>query len=152
MRHPRMLRALAGSAAAGLALAAVGWYAIIKPDQALVQKRYESTIDIARLYGLQVAHKKAKGAYASDLDALLALAPDGAALRASLAANVDMTTLAVVGDANKFKIELNVLDPERTSIKVRGPVAPRQAAATPAAMPEQTAPLNADGAPLPSGR
>src|ERR1035437_5513123 len=44
MRHPRMLRALAGGVAAGLALAAVGWYAIIRPDQALVQKRYESTL------------------------------------------------------------------------------------------------------------
>ena len=59
------------------------------------------------------------------LAALLSVSPDAAALKARLAANADMNTLAVVGTADKFKIELNVLDPERTSIKIRGPVAPR---------------------------
>jgi hypothetical protein len=118
-----------------------------------VQKRYESTIDIAKLYGLQLSYKRAKGTYANDLASLLSVEPDAAALKASLAANVDMTTLAVVGDAAKFKIELNVLDPVRTPIKIRGPIAPRPAAATePSALPSQAPPLNSDGAPISAGR
>ncbi len=150
--HPRTLKAIVAGIAVGLVLAAGGWYYKIRPEEALNQKRVDATLDIAKLYGLQLSYKAAKGAYANDLDSLLALSPDGAALKASLAANVDMATLAVVGDKDKFKVELNVLDETRTPIKVKGPVAPRVPATAPAALTEQAPPLNADGAPLSSGR
>jgi len=35
---------------------------------------------------------------------------------------VDLNTLAVIGDENRFRLEANVSDPLRTSIKIRGPV------------------------------
>ena len=152
LTHTRSLQAAAAGVAAGFALAAGAWCFKIKPEEARVQKRYQSGLDIARLYGLQLDYKKAKGTYANDLDSLLALAPDGATLWANLAANADMTTLAVVGSETKFKIELNVLDGERTSIKIRGPIAPRVSAAKALVLPASAPPMNADGAPLAPGR
>ena len=137
--------------AVGLALgaAAAAWWRVeVVPEQALVHKRYQSTLDIATLYGLQLSYKRAVGTYANDLASLLAFDPQGAALKASLAANIDMNTLTVVGDAAKFKI--NVLDPDRTLIKVRGPIAPRAQASS--ALPAPAPPMNADGSPISSGR
>jgi len=46
-------------------------------------------------------------------------------LREKLKATVDINTLAVVGDANRFRLEVNVLDPQRTSVKIRGPLGER---------------------------
>jgi hypothetical protein len=150
--HPLTLKSIAAGVAAGLALGAGYWHFVSKPGYDLLQKRFEATIDLAKLYKLQGDYKKAKGTYANDLDSLLALSPDGAALKASLAANVDMTTLTIVGDGKKFKLELNVLDGERTPIKVKGPFPPRVRPTTPASLPLPAPPLNPDGAPLSSGR
>jgi hypothetical protein len=110
-------------------------------------------LDISRLYGLQLAYKQAHGTYANDFAALLTVAPDAAALKASLSANVDMTTLTVVGDANKFKIELNVLDHDRTPFKVRGPITwqPPARTAVPAGIAAPAPPANADGTPISDG-
>ncbi len=119
--------AVVGGLALGTALATGWWRISVVPEEALLRKRHEATLDIAKMYRLQLTYKQAKGTYANDFASLLSVDPDGASLKASLAANVDMTTLTVVGDANKFKIELNVVDPERTPIKVRGPIAPRAA-------------------------
>lgn len=121
----KKLLAVAGGVALGSAAAAAWWRFSVVPERALVRKRYQSTMDIATLYGLQLSYKRARGTYANDLASLLSVDPDGAALKASLAANVDMNTLTVVGDANKFKIELNVLDSGRTLIKIKGPIARR---------------------------
>ena len=63
-----------------------------------------------------------------------------------------MNTLTVVGDANKFKIELNVLDADRTLISVKGPIAPRAPPAAPLALPTQTPAMSAGGAPISPGR
>ena len=150
-RHPRTLAAIFGALVAGVVFGAVGWYVSIRPALRVEKMRYESTLDIAKLYGLQLSYKKAHGVYADSLDALLHDAPDRDALRADLILNVDTTTIAVVGDAEKFKIELNVLDAERSSIKVKGPVQPRADAKAPAAMPEPEQPMNSAGAPV-SGR
>ena len=151
LRQPRTLISIAAGAVAGLGLGAGYWHVVVKPQNALQQKRFESTIDLAKLYGLQLTYKKTKGTYANDLDSLLTLSPDGAALKASLAANADMTTLAVVGDAKKFKIELNVLDDVRTPIKVKGPF-PTNVRSAPLNLPLPAPPPNSDGAPLSSGR
>ncbi len=121
----KKLLAVAGAVALGAAAAATWWRFSIAPKRALVQKRYQATMDIATLYGLQLSYKRARGTYANDLASLLSVDPDGAALKASLGANTDMNTLTVVGDANKFKIELNVLDPDRTLIRIKGPIARR---------------------------
>lgn len=142
-------------AAAGVvgAAAALAWrQMVLLPEQALVQKRYQSSLDIARLYGLQLSYKRAHGTYANDFASLLTVAPEAAELKARLAANVDMNTLTVVGDADKFKIELNVLDGERTPIKIKGPVAETKKAAEPAALATPAPPMNADGAPIAPAR
>ena len=150
--HRTTLHVIAGGLALGAAAAGVWWKFWAVPEQAIVQKRYQSTLDIARMYGLQLSYKRAHGIYANDFPSLLTVEPEAAALKASLAANVDMNTLTVVGDANKFKIELNVLDGDRTPIKVKGPVAPRTAAAEPAALRPLAPPMNADGAPITPAR
>lgn len=146
--HRTTLLAVAGGLALGAAAAAGWWRLSYVPAQALVQKRVQTTLDIATLYGLQLSYKRAKGTYANDLASLLSVDPDAAALKASLAANVDMNTLAVVGDANKFKIELNVLDPDRTLIKVKGPIAPRAQPSSSPGLATQAPPMNEDGAPI----
>jgi hypothetical protein len=148
LNEPRTWLVIAGGVLAGAVATGVWWKYSLVPDQALVQKRYQSTMDIARMYGLQLAYKRAHGTYANDFASLLSVAPEAAELKASLAANVDMNTLTVVGDANKFKIELNVLDSERTPIRVKGPVAERKSAPEPAAVPAPVAPMNSDGAPI----
>ena len=152
LKKTRGLLGLAGGVALGAA-AAAGWWRVVEvPAQALRQKRYESTMNVVKMYGLQLAYKRARGTYANDLASLLSVDPDGAALRASLAANIDMSTLAVDGDANKFKIEVNVLDPDRTLIKITGPIGRRARATTPLALPIQAPAVDADGAPISSGR
>jgi hypothetical protein len=154
LRHRSTLAKLAGVLVLGAALGAGGWYVKIRPLLQVNRMRHESTLDIARMYGLQLSYKKQNGVYANDLDALLSAAPDRAALKANLVKNVDMTTLAVVGDARKFKIELNVLDADRTPIRVRGPIAPRRPKTPAPTMTEASAQMNADGTPvaLPAGR
>jgi hypothetical protein len=148
---PRTILTILAAMAVGAAAAGVWRQVWLKPRQALTQKRVDATLDLARLYGLQLAYKKAHGTFANDLGALLPLSPEGAALKADLAANADMSTFVVAGDAQRFKIELNVLDPERTSIKIRGPLTPRQTAA-PSGLAAPAPPMNADGAPINSGR
>ena len=150
------LIAIAGALALGAAAAVAWWCFSVVPARALLRKRSRSVTAIAKLYGLQLSYKRAHGTYANDLASLLSVDPDRAALKAALAANVDMNTLAVVGDANKFKIELNVLDSGRTLLRLKGPLAPFAFAAAPATPTTPTAPaspMSADGAPIiPSGR
>jgi hypothetical protein len=148
LTHWSTFAVIAAGAAIGFGLQFAVKRATGDADQAITLKRYHASIDLSRLYGLQAAYKRAKGAYANDLASLLSVDPDAAALKASLAANVDMNTLAVVGDAKKFKIELNVLDPDRTPIKIRGPIQTKTAAPEPAALPAPPPPSNADGAPI----
>lgn len=109
-------------AAAG-SLAARKFY--LKPLREVANARYQSHLGLMRLYDLQLAYHKAHGTYANDLDTILASAPDGAELRAKLAACVDINTLAVIGDANRFRLEVNVRDGERTPVKIRGPLGER---------------------------
>jgi hypothetical protein len=148
LNESRTWLSIAGGLLVGAAAAGVWWKVYLVPEQALVQKRYQSTVDIARLYGLQLSYKRAHGTYANDFPSLLTVAPEAAELKARLAANVDMNTLTVVGDANKFKIELNVLDGERTPIRVKGPVVEKKGAPESAAVPVPAAPMTSDGAPL----
>jgi hypothetical protein len=145
--------AIVGGLALGTALATGWWRISVVPEEALNLKRHQSILDLSKLYGLQLAYKQAHGTYANDFASLLTVAPDAAALKASLAANVDMTTLTVVGDANKFKIELNVLDRDRTPFKVRGPITwrPPVRTAVPAGIATPAPPSNADGTPISDG-
>jgi hypothetical protein len=112
--------------AAGIAVSALGaagtWSLYLKPIRTDAVMLSETLIDVTTLFALQLKYQKARGVYANDLDTLLTLSPDRDALKARLTRNVDMTTLAVVGDAKKFKIEANVLDRDRTLIKLKGPV------------------------------
>ena len=148
LTHWTTFALIAASVAVGLGLQFVVKRVQGDADQVITRKRYQATMDLAQMYGLQVTYKRAKGTYANDLASLLSVDPDAAALKASLAANVDMNTLAVVGDANKFKIELNVLDPDRTPIKIRGPITNKKVAAEPSALPAPAPPSNGDGAPI----
>ncbi len=108
--------------ACGAAGTAAGWALWLKPQQAVAEKRYQTHQALMRLYDMQMAYRAGRGTFAGDLDSLLASAPDGATVRAILHANADDATLTVVGDAQKFRLEANVLDPERTIIKIRGPM------------------------------
>lgn len=153
LNEPRTWLVIAGGMLLGAAAAGVWWKYFLVPQQALVQKRYQSSLDIARMYGLQLSYKRAHGAYANDFASLMTVAPEAAELKARLAANVDMNTLTVVGDANKFKIELNVLDGERTPIRIKGPIPETKPASAPATLvPAAPPPMNADGAPIAPAR
>lgn len=141
------LAALAAAVVLGLLGAAGVRRVWLKPQWDASDRRFETSRDLMTLYSLQLDHKAAKGVFAGDLDSLLALSPEGAALKARLAAHVDMNTLAVVGDAERFKLEANVLDPERTLIKVRGPILESAAGPAPAADAASASGLN-EGAPI----
>lgn len=107
------------AAAAGLA----GYYAFsLKPEFERTRLRAQAQLDLLRLEGLQLAYKKRYGTYASDLEALLRSAPDaGAPLRASLRAHSHLDTLVVDGDAQGYRLEANVRDPQRTLLVIEGP-------------------------------
>lgn len=109
----------------GTGLAAIllagAWAVWIRPMKAEAKMQAETSMDVSALFALQLKYKEAKGVYANDLDTLLSISPDRDAIKARLSRNVDMATFAVVGDAAKFKIEANMLDGERTLIKMKGP-------------------------------
>ena len=117
---------LAAFIVAGIAVGAAGavgvWSVWLKPLRDDAQIRTETVQDTSKLFGLQLQYFQAQGAYANDLDTLLALDPDRAAFKAHMARHLDMSTIAVVGNAKKFKIEANALDKDRTLIKLKGPV------------------------------
>jgi len=98
---------------------------VLKPELALATMRYEAQMGLMRLYDLQMEYRKGHEAYANDLEALLATAPDGAQLRDKLKASTDISTLAVIGDADRFRLEANIRDPQRTLVKIRGPLGER---------------------------
>lgn len=148
LTHRSTWLAIFGGLALGTAIAGAWWKLWVVPEQAIIQKRYESTMDIARLYGLQLTYKRAHGTFANDIYSLLSVEPDAAALKSSLAANVDMNTLTVVGDAKRFKIEVNVLDSDRTPIRVRGPLVPKAPAPEPSSLPAPPPPMINGGAPI----
>lgn len=122
LRNRKVLLAAAGVC---LAVAAgVAAYALlkVKPEYEVVMLRARTTQDLFTLYDLQMAHHKRHGAYADDLETLLRAAPGGgAALRARLQAHAHLDTLVVAGGADKFKLEANVRDAQRTLIRVKGP-------------------------------
>ena len=118
------------------------------PQSHAFDLRYETALDILALYRLQVSYKQANGTYANDLDSLLSLSPDRAAMKARMAGHLDINTLAVVGNADKFKLEANVLDAERTLIKINGPIPKRvKGHAAPIAEPSAAAGIE-EGAPI----
>jgi hypothetical protein len=122
LRQPRTWLFIVLALALGAAGAGAYWQLALKPMRAVAYTQYQSHLALMRLYDLQVAYRGANGTYANDLDTLLMSAPDGAQLRAKLKGCVDINTLVVAGDAARFKLEANVLDPSRTSVKIRGPM------------------------------
>lgn len=125
LTNRRSLIIIAIALALGMAGAALGSHLYLKPMRAIAEKRYQSHLCLIRLYDLQIAYHAAHETYANDLDTLLATAPDAAELRAQLKNSVDINTLTVVGDAERFRLEANVLDEQRTSVKIRGPLGKR---------------------------
>lgn len=94
----------------------------IKPEFELTLLRAEAQRDLLSLFELQLAHHKRYAVYSSDLEQLLRGAPDGgAALRARLLEHTHLDTLVVAGDAERFKLEANVRDAERTLLVMKGP-------------------------------
>lgn len=148
LAHPRILAAMLAGIAAGLILAAGGWRWYLRPRREIARIRYDTLQDLMALYALQVAHHKSAGTYADNLDALLADAKDAAALKARLAKHVDLDTVTIVGNAERFKLEANALDGERSLIKVKGPVMPRRASKPPAPLPEPSSAPQDAGAPV----
>lgn len=113
--------AVGAGLAVGAVGAGVGWQVWLKPQRELAQLRFDTMNDVLKMYGLQTAYKQAHGTYANDLETLLASSPDRAAFKARLASHVDINTVAVVNEGAKFKIEVNVLDKDRTLVKIKGP-------------------------------
>ena len=148
LAHPRTLAAMMAGVVAGLAVAAGGWWRYLRPQREIAQIRYDTLQDLMSLYALQVAHHKSAGTYANSLDALLAGAKDASVLKARLAKHVDLNTVTVVGNAEKFKLEVNALDGERSLIKVKGPVAPRRPSKPRAPLPEPSSASQNAGAPV----
>lgn len=122
LKSPQFGRAAGALGAAVLAVAA-GWYLLsARPQYDLLMLRARAQQDLYGLYDLQVRHKAARGTYAGDLEALLRTAPDGgAALRRALQEHTHLETIVVAGDAQKFRLEANVRDQERTLLRVKGP-------------------------------
>jgi hypothetical protein len=118
---PAAVLAVVGLAALG-AVGYVGFLykTVLAPAKAAADLQYRSHNALMRLYDLQLEKHKAQGAFANDLESLLAGAPDAEKLRAELKATTDIGTLAVIGDAEKVRLEANVLDSERTLVKFRG--------------------------------
>jgi len=123
--QPMTLACIAGALALGAGGAALGRHFYLKPIRATADLRYQSHLGLMRLYDLQMEYHGANETFANDLDTLLASASDGPKLREQLAATMDINTLAVIGDANRFRLEANVLDERRTSVKIRGPLGER---------------------------
>ncbi|MBI2385070.1 MAG: hypothetical protein HYV14_03540 [Elusimicrobia bacterium] len=98
---------------------------VLQPELALAEMRFHSHEGLMRLYDLQMEYRRTHETYANDLETLLAAAPDGAQLREKLKATMDISTLAVIGDADRFRLEANILDPQRTLVKIRGPLGER---------------------------
>ncbi len=116
--------AMSMAAVAALALAgAAGWWQLVaKPEHDALMLRAHVTTDLYALYDLQMAYKKRYGAFCGDLETLLKTAPDGGSdLRAKLQAHTHLDTLVVASDGEKFKLEANVRDAERTLVRVNGP-------------------------------
>ena len=117
----------AGLLGAALAIAAGGGIGIVagrmvaEPHRKLGELRFKAQTVMFKLHDLQRDFRRAKGQYANGLDALLASTPEGPAIRKELSERVDMNTLVVKGDAKAFRLEANILDPERTLIKLKGP-------------------------------
>ncbi|MDO8756968.1 MAG: hypothetical protein Q7J64_03055 [Elusimicrobiota bacterium] len=125
LKQPRTLGIIALALAIGAAGAGIGWKIYLEPHRAIARTRFQAHNTLVRMYDLQMAHREAHGSFANDIDALLAAAPDAVAIRANLKSSVDLATLAVIGDEKRFRLEANVLDPLRTSVKIRGPVGER---------------------------
>jgi hypothetical protein len=146
---PKNLALLAAGLAVGAVGAALGWQAWLKPQRELAEKRFNTLKDVTTLFGLQLQYKAANGVYANDLDSLLTLAPDRGAFKTRMAEHLDVATLAVVGTADKFKIEANVLDKERTLVKLKGPIATPPPREAPKLNPEASSAAGPDaGAPV----
>jgi len=121
-KEPRVLGIIALALALGAAASVAYRQVVLIPMRGVANIQYESHVALMRLYDLQVAYRDANGRYANDLDTLLMSSPDGAQLREKLKTYVDLNTLAVAGDARGFRFEANVLDPSRTSVKIKGPM------------------------------
>ncbi len=150
---PRALATTAAGLALGLAAAAVGWRVWLVPIQKTAELRAATVADVMTLYDMEQAYKRAHGTYASGLDAILPFSSDPAALKARMARHLDLTTLAVIGGADKFRIEANVLDAARTLVRVSAP-SPAGPPARPANALPLAVPAAADadtGAPLAPG-
>jgi hypothetical protein len=147
-RTPLLIAATLAIAAAGTAAA---WHLWLRPQRDVAALRAAALNDVGRLYALQLKYRQARGAYASDLDSLLSAADDRADFKTRLSSHVDLNTLAVVGDASRFRIEANVLDADRTLLKIKGPVRTYRVAPSPADLPTAL-PATSDGAPIAPAR
>ena len=146
---PRSLMGMAVGLVIGCAVLGGVWRTYMRPQRETAQRRYDTTMDLWALYDLQMTHKLVLGTYANGLDALLATSRDGPALKARMAGHLDLNTVAVVGDAGKFRLEANVLDSERTLVKIKGPIMERMRPAAPApTLPEASSSSSDMGAPI----
>ncbi|MDE2510039.1 MAG: hypothetical protein KGL74_02855 [Elusimicrobia bacterium] len=145
---------LAAYIAAGLAVGAAAAFgarkAWLNPQQEAANVRYETLMDVTKLYDLQEEYFKAHGVYADGLDTLLTSVPDREAFKKRMASHLDLTTIAIVGGPKKFRVEANALDKDRSLIKLRGPILPHEKSDADIRFTEaSTSAGGNDGAPVP---
>ncbi|MEK7384240.1 MAG: hypothetical protein AAB262_13260 [Elusimicrobiota bacterium] len=149
--RPPAFSSMAVGLVLGAAIAGGHWWFQVKPRVEAARKIHDATMDLWTLYDLQMANKRSSGIYVNGLNALLATTKDGPALKARMAGHIDLNTVAILGDADKFKVELNILDANRTLLKVKGPIG-RYLWTAAAAAPLPEASSSSDGMGAPIGR
>lgn len=118
---PKIAAAVLAGLAAGGAVWGAAWKLQVQPARAEAALQDRAHAALMRLFDLQTAYYEAHETYAVGLDAILMSAPDAQKLRSELKAVVDLETLVIVGDDERFRIEANVLDSRRSLVKFRGP-------------------------------
>ena len=104
-----------------LALTASALYELARPevDKARIVANARQSLDV--LADLQERHKAANGAYAGDLERLLAVAPDPSGVAEALPMVFDGGRVDIALSGDGFTLSARARDPERTAVSVTRP-------------------------------
>lgn len=116
-----MLPAMAVGALIAVAVVLIGMRLYFSPEAQKAYRRVETGRDVMTLATLQEGYRGRTGTYANGFDVLARFSGDEAGLRERLGQHLDLQTLFVSGTKERFVIEANVLDPERTLIRYQSP-------------------------------
>lgn len=103
----------------------VGWFALVAvgPGMARMKLIAQGRQGMKALAALEEERLKTAGAYSGDLDALLALEPDGRTVAQGLRFALNRDTIRIESDGKSYSITAEALDEERTVLRITGPAA-----------------------------